>query len=307
MKIFVAGATGVMGHRAVRELVASGHDVTALARTPEKAALVESLGGTPVTFDVFDKQQVLTHASGHDAVVNLLTHIPNLSKAALKGSWNENARLRTEASANLADAALEGGGRFLQESISFLYKDGGDAWLTEESPWEATELVQSTNDAEANANRVTERGGAGVVMRFGQFYAPEAAHTHDQVRAAKLGVAAAVGDPDGYSTYLYADDGARAVVAALSAPAGTYNVCEDDPMTRREGSIELAHALGKKKARIGLAKVLAKAIGSQGSLLARSNRVSNAKFKQATGWAPQVASQREGWPLIVHEMKELDS
>ncbi len=304
MKIFVAGATGVMGHRTVRELVAAGHDVTALARTPEKAALVKSLGGTPVTFDVFDKTQVLTHASGHDAVVNLLTHIPNLSKAAMKSAWNENNRLRTEASTNLADAALEGGGRFLQESITFLYLDGGASWLDEESPWEATELVQSTNDAEANATRVTERGGAGVVMRFGQFYAPEAAHTRDQVRAAKLGVAAAVGDPDGYSTYLYADDGARAVVAALTAPAGTYNVCEDDPMTRREGSLELAHALSKKKARIGLAKVLAKAIGSQGSLLSRSNRVSNAKFKAATGWAPQVPSQREGWPLIVKEMAD---
>ena len=95
MKVLVAGATGVVGTRAVRELVAAGHEVTGLARTDEKAKLLDGLGAKPVTFDVFDAADVRAHAAGHDAIVNLLTHIPPLSKAPRKGAWKENDRLRT--------------------------------------------------------------------------------------------------------------------------------------------------------------------------------------------------------------------
>ena len=295
MKVLVAGATGVVGTRAVRELVAAGHDVTGLARTDEKAKLLDGLGAKPVTFDVFDAADVRAQVAGHDAIVNLLTHIPPLSKAPRKGAWKENDRLRVEASANLAAAAE---GRMVQESITFLYLDAGDAWITEDSPREATPFVVSVDTAERNALAT----GNGVVLRFAQFYAPEASHTKDMVRMARLGMAPAVGDPDGYASNIYADDAARAVVAALDAPAGIYNVSEDEPLTRREGAAILAAALHKKKLRSGMAKLSAKVIGSQGSLLARSNRISNAKFKQATGWAPQVPSQREGWPLILEEM-----
>ncbi len=177
MKVFVAGATGVVGWRAVRDLVAAGHEVTALARSDEKAKLVSDLGAKPVAFDVFDAADVLANAAGHDAVVNLLTHIPPMTKAAVPGAWKENNRLRSEASLNLSAAALDGGGFYVQESITFLYVDAGDEWLTEESPRDATPLVESTNAAEAAADSVTAHGGTGIVLRFAQFYAPEASHT----------------------------------------------------------------------------------------------------------------------------------
>ena len=293
MRVFVAGATGIIGKRAVRELVAAGHEVTGLARTDEKASLLDSLGAKPVTFDVFDPADVKAHASGHDAVVNLLTHIPPLSKAPLPRAWKENDRLRNEASANLAAAC---DGRYIQESITFLYEDAGDAWITEESPRHATPFVVSVDAAETAARSVE-----GVVLRFAQFYAPEASHTVDSIRMARLGIAPAIGDRDGYSTYIYADDAGRAVVAALDAPPGIYNIAEDEPLTRRDGADALAEALGKKKLRTGFSRVGAKAIGSQGSLLARSQRISNAKFKEVAGWRPQVPSQREGWPLVLRE------
>ena len=110
MKVFVAGATGVVGWRTVRELVAAGHDVTGLARSPEKSALLVGLGATPVTFDVLDRGAVLTHASGHDAVINLLTHIPKMTKAALPGAFGENNELRTHASEHLAARVRVGAG-----------------------------------------------------------------------------------------------------------------------------------------------------------------------------------------------------
>jgi nucleoside-diphosphate-sugar epimerase len=295
MRIFVAGGTGVAGWRAVRELVKAGHDVTALARTDEKAKLIHGLGAKPVAFDVFDAADVKTHAAGHDVIVNLLTHIPRMSKAAVPGSFNENDRLRDEASANLAAAS---NGRIIQESITFPYGDHGDEWITEESSRVESKFLASTNAAEANALALA----GGVVLRFAQFYSPDSHHTIDQVRAARRGIAASPGKSDGYWTLVHCDDVATAVVAALDAPAGIYNVAEDEPMTRREGAAVLAGALGKKKVRTGLAGIAGKVPSKTLSIMTGSARVSNAKFKTATGWAPRVPSQREGWPLILAEM-----
>jgi nucleoside-diphosphate-sugar epimerase len=295
MKVFVAGATGVAGWRAVRELVKAGHEVTGLARTDEKAKLLDDLGAKPVAFDVFDASDVKAHAAGHDVIVNLLTHIPKMSKAALPGSFKENDRLRTEASANLAAAS---NGRLIQESITFPYGDHGDEWITEESARVESKFLASVNAAEANALALE----GGIVLRFAQFYSADSHHTIDQVRAARRGVAALPGKTDGYWTLLYLDDLATAVVAALGAPAGIYNVAEDEPMTRRQGAQVLAEALGKKKVRTGLAGLAGKVPSATVGVMAGSARVSNAKFKQATGWAPRVPSQREGWPLILREM-----
>ncbi len=302
MKIFVAGATGVVGWRSVRELVGAGHDVSGLARTPEKAAVLTGLGAAPVTFDVLDPDAVRAHVGRFDTVVNLLTHIPRMSKSPLPGAFKENDRLRAEASMHLSHAALEGGGRYIQESITFVYLDQGDGWVTEDTPREASGFVGAVNAAENNAFAVSDQGGTGVVLRFAQFYSADSHHTVDAVKYARRGVAAVPGKPDSYWTYIYADDAARAVVAALDVPSGIYNIAEDEPSTRRDGAAALAAALGKRKVRTGPAGLLARVPSAKVSVLTRSSRVSNAKFKQATGWAPQVPSQRQGWPLILTEM-----
>ncbi len=286
MRIFVAGATGVCGWRATRELVKAGHEVTGLARSDHKAKLLDGLGAKPVSFDVFDAADVKAHVAGHDVVVNLLTHIPKMAKAAIPGVWKENNRLREEVSAHLAAAS---DGRIIQESITFPYGDHGDEWLTEDAEQRDPRYLAGVSAAESNA--LAQEGG--VVLRFAQFYSPDSHHTIDQVKYAKRGVMSMPGKADGYWTLLHADDVATAVVAALKAPTGVYNVAEDEPMTRREAGLILAGLLGKKKLRHLLRPV---------PLLNSSQRVSNAKFKQATGWAPSVPSQREGWPMILKEM-----
>jgi 2-alkyl-3-oxoalkanoate reductase len=295
MKIFVAGATGVAGWRSVRELVAAGHEVTGLARTDEKAKLLDGLGAKPVTFDVLDGDDTKAHVAGHDVVVNLLTHIPRLTKSPLPGAFKENDRLRSDASANLAAAS---NGRLVQESITFPYVDSGDQWITEDTPRSTGAFLESTNAAESNALALE----GGVVLRFAQFYSHDSHHTIDAVKYARRGIALAPGDANGYWTEIYADDVARAVVAALGVPAGIYNVAEDEPMTRRQSAEILAAALGKKKVRTGISSLIGKTPSAKVSVLTRSARVSNAKFKQASGWAPQVPSLREGWPLVLKEM-----
>jgi nucleoside-diphosphate-sugar epimerase len=102
-----------------------------------------------------------------------------------------------------------------------------------------------------------------------------------------------------------ADDAARAVVAALQAPTGTYNVTDDDPLTRDEFASIAAEAMGVKKART-LPATLAKLSGKNARFMMRSQRVRNARFKEATGWAPSHRSLREGWPVVVAEtLKEI--
>jgi 2-alkyl-3-oxoalkanoate reductase len=127
MKVFVAGATGVLGRRAVGQLVEAGHAVTGVARSEEKAALVRKWGVEPVEVDLFNLPAVTAAVDGHGVVINLATKIPSPSHAARRSAWAENDRIRSEASRNLVEAALAAGvGRFVQESIAFLYPDCGD-------------------------------------------------------------------------------------------------------------------------------------------------------------------------------------
>jgi nucleoside-diphosphate-sugar epimerase len=199
MKVFVAGATGVVGVPAVRCLVADGHDVTAVARTPAKAALLRSLGATPVAVDLFDAGAVRDAVRGHDAVLNLATKIPPLAKMALTSSWAENDRIRREASRNLVDAALATGAtRYVQESIAFIYRDEGDAWHSEDDPVEIAPYASSTLDAEAQAARFTAAGGIGVVLRFGNFQAAASEQSQAALWMARAtGTAMGVGRADG--------------------------------------------------------------------------------------------------------------
>src|ERR1700682_1313578 len=171
MLVFVAGATGVLGQPTVKGLIAAGHEVRGSARGEDQAALLRSLGATPVTTDLFDAASVREAVAGCDAVVHLATKIPSLMRMRWKGAWKENDRLRRDATRNLVDAALAAKAQvFVQESITFLYANGGDNWLDENSP---TALVwsplESAIDAERETRRFGESGGGGGGRAFGLF------------------------------------------------------------------------------------------------------------------------------------------
>lgn len=300
--IFVAGATGAIGRRAVRYLVDAGHDVTGVARNEEKAALLESLGARPVRVELFDATAVKAAVAGHDVVVNLTTHIPRAVKGALPSAWAENDRIRTEVSRNLVDAALAAGAsRYVQESIVFGYEDGGDRWITEDHPYVGPEYA-SVQDAEANTHRFTaeSKGGAGVVLRFGMFYDGESHTTQDFLKGLASGRLPLPGRGSAYAPFIATDDAAAAVVAALDAPAGVYNVVDDEPLTRAEIARVSAGAIGHSVK--PMPAVVSKAMAMRMAPLARSQRVSNAAFKAATGWSPRVRDVRSGLPPVIHEV-----
>lgn len=103
MRVLMTGATGELGSRVLPLLVADGHGVTAVSRGPGKDAQVVAADAAPLRLDLFDRDAVRAAVEGHDAVLDLATSIPPLSRMAFASAWKTNDRLRRDASANVAD------------------------------------------------------------------------------------------------------------------------------------------------------------------------------------------------------------
>jgi nucleoside-diphosphate-sugar epimerase len=299
MRIFVAGATGVLGTPAVAELIAAGHTVTGVARRPERAARLRAAGAALVAVDLFDPAAVAAAVAGHDAVVNLATHIPSLKEMGKPDAWAENTRIRSEASGNLVDAALAAGATvFVQESVAFLTEGRGDEWIDESAPFLDVDVVEPVRRAEANAARFAAAGRRAVVLRFGGFYGPTSGLTQLLVRGARRGVSLDVGDHDAYYPLIAVPDAGRAVVAAVEeAPSGTYNVVDDEPMTRRQMKTVWSELMGRRLR--ALPEATARMAGPAAALMRQSMRASNSRFRAATSWRPAFPSIREGLPPAI--------
>ena len=148
----------------------------------------------------------------------------------------DNDRIRREASRHLVDAALAAGAtRYVQESITFIYADAGERWIDEDAPLDVPPYARSVLDAEAQAERFTarrrhrRRAAVRAVLRTRQ-------PSHRRRRPAGPAPSGCrhFGRRDGYLSSITTDDAAAAVVAALDATAGIYNVVDDEPLTRRE-------------------------------------------------------------------------
>lgn len=301
-RILVTGATGVVGIRAVPLLVDAGHDVTAIGRSPEKRAGLEALGARAVALDVFDRAAVRSALEGHDTVINLATHMPpSTFKMMLPSQWRENDRVRREGSAALVDAAIAAGVRcFIQESFAPVYEDGGDRWIDETWPMRPVPYNRTVLDAEGSAARFSASGATGIVLRFAGFYGPDPL-LRDMVGVVKRGWSPLPGPAGAYCSWLSHEDAATAVVAALGVGAGTYNTCDDEPLTRRDWADVLASAAGAGPPRL-MPRWLSSLGGKTMELLSRSLRMSNAKLKEASGWAPRWRSPREGLPAAVRAL-----
>ena len=262
--------------------------MTGVTRSARGREQLERVGARAVEADVFDEASLRRAFDGADAVVNLLTHVPSADRMADPSSWEENDRVRTEASAAIARAAEAARvQRLVQESIAFVYADGGDAWLDEDAPVAGGGVTTTALTAERNARELFDADT--VVLRFGLFMGPDSGSTRAALEAARGGASIAVGPPGAYRPTLWLDDAAAAIAAALRAPAGTYNVADTDPATNAEIDAALAAA-------VGLSALQPRA--PQDGPLARSQRVSNRQLREVSGWAPRVRAATETWGRI---------
>jgi len=154
MRVFVAGASGVIGVRLVPLLVAAGHEVAGLTRSPEKVEALRRLGALPVVCDVFDRKALRAAVGdfGPDVVVSELTDLPD-DRTQLQTYRSANDLMRREGTRNLlAAAAAATTPRFLAQSI---------AW----------QLSGERGAAVQEFERMVLEAG-GVVLRYGRFYGP---------------------------------------------------------------------------------------------------------------------------------------
>ena len=297
-RVLVTGATGVVGRAVVPRLVAAGYQVRALARSERNDEEVRRLGAEPVRADLFDPESLAEAVAGSDAVLHLATKIPPTAETRKRSAWIENDRIRAEGARNLVEAALAAGvTTVVYPSFGLVYPDSGDAWIdATTTPPQGPDILRSTLVAEAEVARFAGHDGRrGVSLRLALLYGPDAPSAAEQLGAARRGIALLPGAADAFLPMLWVDDAAAAIVAALErAPSGVYDVTDDEPLRRREIIAALARAVGRR----GLLRpptMLARALsGAVEDLFLRSQRVSNRRFKEATGWTPTVPSAREG-------------
>jgi 2-alkyl-3-oxoalkanoate reductase len=303
MRIFLTGATGVIGRRLVPLLREAGHHVTAVARWRGAHAQLERHGATAVAVDLFEPGAVRRAVAGHDAVVNLATHIPDPSRMFLPWAWRENDRLRREASAVLSDACVASDvTRFIQESFAPVYPDCGDQWIDESTPIKPVRYNRSILDAESSARRFGFSGRTAVVLRFGAFYGPDALQTTQFIKYVSKGWAPLPGPATAYVSSVSHDDAAAAVAAAITLPAGTYNVVDNEPVTHKVYAESLAEALQVAPPKL-LPPWVTPLFGSLGALAARSVRISNRRFRSASDWTPRYSSVRQGWGVLLAQVR----
>jgi nucleoside-diphosphate-sugar epimerase len=304
MNILITGATGVIGRRLVPLLYDAGHQVTAVARSAAGHDRLARQGAATIDLDLFDPAAVRGAVAGRDVVINLATHIPRTPlQMFMPWQWRENDRIRRIASATLAEASLAAGvPRFIQESFAPVYPERGARWIDESVPIQPVRYNRTVADAEASAGRFSERGGTGIVLRFGGFYGPDAAQTIAMADAVRKGWAPLPGRADAFISSVSHDDAASAAAAAINLTAGIYNVVDDVPVTHREFFESLADALGTAAPRLPPVW-MTPMLGSLAEMAARSLRISNRTLRSASEWAPKYPSVREGWPTVVAQMR----
>jgi nucleoside-diphosphate-sugar epimerase len=240
MRVFIAGGSGVVGRALIPLLTAQGHEVWGTTRDPNKTDLLRSLGATPVVVDVYDRDGLFAAVrdARPDAVINQLTDLVRLDFAA-------TARVRTEGTRNLVDAARAAGVRRMVTQSFWGVYEPGDGLADEETPlyldapapWQG--VTQPIATMEQIANEIPES----VVLRYGLFYGPGTAfdpdgRTAEQVRAGQMPA------NDSVTSFLHIEDAAISTQIALGWPAGVYNIADDEPAAASDWVPQYASEIG---------------------------------------------------------------
>ncbi|HET9985876.1 MAG TPA: NAD(P)-dependent oxidoreductase [Longimicrobiales bacterium] len=310
MRVFVAGATGALGRRLVPMLVAGGHEVTGMTRTPSRSALLRELGARPVVADALDPEAVgrAVAESEPEVIVHQLTAIPaNLNMRHFDRDFALTNRLRTEGTDNLLSAGRAVGvRRFVAQSYAaWSSARTGSRLRTEEDPLDPDPPKPFRGTVEAIRYLEAAVLGAtwteGIVLRYGGFYGPGTSMSLrppsamvEMIRKRQFPI---VGDGTGVWSFIHIDDAAAATVAAIErGRPGIYNIVDDEPAPASEWLPALAKAAGGKPP-LHVPRWLGRLLAGEAAVavLTEVRGASNAKARRELDWRPRFPSWRQGF------------
>ncbi|MFI5756704.1 NAD-dependent epimerase/dehydratase family protein [Streptomyces sp. NPDC051569] len=281
MRVFLAGATGVIGSRLLPLLLAEGHQVTALTRRTTDAEGLRSLGAEPAVADAYDAES-LTRAlrnAAPEVVIHQLTDLGGASAEA-------NAHMRRTGTRNLTDAAVEAGvRRIVAQSVAWAYQ-GGDIPATEPTPLDLeADLPRATTVRGVAALEATVREAPEwVVLRYGVLYGPGTWYAPGGLMAERALAGELATDGD-ICSFLRVEDAAAAALAALDWPSGPVNICDDEPATGHAWIPVFCAAVG--------APAPPRSPGPERHDWARG--ADNRYAREELGWSPRHRSWRDGF------------
>lgn len=289
----------------MRALLDAGHEVTGMTRRPERADEIKAAGAEAAVCDVFDAEALglAVAAARPEVVVHELTALPPDLDPRRKGVYEATSRIRTEGTRNLVAAArAAGAGRFVAQSIAFIYAPEGGMIKAEADPimrgakGEFATALAATLDLERQT--LAAEGMDGLVLRYAFFYGPGTTYASDgyqagEVRKRRFPI---IGDGSGTFSFIHVDDAAGATVAACERGApGIYNIADDEPAPLRAWLPAYAEAIGAKPPR-RVPMWLARLVGGQAATTAaRMRGASNARAKAELAWQPRWATWRDGF------------
>ncbi len=306
MRVFVAGATGVLGSRIVRQLVARGHVAIGLVRTDAAERTLRSLGAEPRRANLFDEESLTKAAEGCSVIIHAATAIPTKVRTGPR-DWAMNDRIRREGTRCLTAAAGRvGAGAYLQQGIAWAVRGLPGSTFDEEAPPVKDPILASSLDGERIAREAGSAHGFRVaILRCGGFYSPDGWHTRILADSLARGRPILVDGGRAVWSFLHSEDAASAFVAASEWPkSGVWHVVDDRPVSLSEFLGELARRLGTRPPRRLPRSIARLFLGRYtADLLATSFPTSNARFRADFRWAPTYPTFAEGLDEIVAAWK----
>jgi 2-alkyl-3-oxoalkanoate reductase len=311
MRVFVAGATGVIGQYLVPDLISAGHDVTASARSPAKASRLKDQGATPAIVDGLDRQAVLkaVTAAQPEVIIHQMTALTSMrSFRHFDKEFTVTNELRSQGTDYLLEAATQASTRrFIAQSfVGWTNAREGGTVKTEEDPLDPHPLAVTASSLAAIRHLeevVPKTVPEGLVLRYGILYGHGASDALlEAVRKRRLPV---IGGGTGVWSFTEVTDAAAATVAAVSRGApGIYNVVDDDPAPVAQWLPYLASSLGAKPP-LRVPAWLGRLLGGEMtvSMMTDVRGASNSKAKRELGWTPAYPSWRDGFPAWAEAFK----
>jgi nucleoside-diphosphate-sugar epimerase len=311
MRVFVAGATGVIGQYLVPGLIEAGHDVTASTRSPLKANQLKGQGATPVIVDGLDREAVLkaVAAAQPEVIVHQMTALTSLkSFRNLDKQFAVTNELRSTGTDYLLEAANQAGTRrFIAQSfIGWNNARSGGPVKTEQDPLDPDPLAGTAKSLAAIEHleeAVPAQVPEGLVLRYGIFYGHGASDL--MLEVARKRQMPVIGGGTGIWSFTEVTDAAAATVAAVTrGAAGIYNVVDDEPAPVSEWLPYLASCVGAKPP-VRAPAWLGRLLGGEMIVewMTQGRGASNEKAKRELGWTPKYPSWRDGFPVWVEEFK----